>query len=244
MLCNTLFSCLFSHIQLLFFCNKKREETISTHQSTVSSLTPIRFLKTERKRKDIDMIRFFDAFRKSIFNKTSDLLLFTQACDTFSADDFVCPKCGRKHACSNIQSYSRHLISYENATVICRRISVRQVQCSSCHSIHAVLPDCLVPYSSYSFSFILTVLHRYFSGTKTIEDLCLHFQISVSTLYAWIRQFQKHKRLWLGILQDGETTAIFFLKELLSGAFSPDDFFSTYRFSFLQYAFTTFSNSS
>lgn len=190
------------------------------------------------------MIRFFDAFRKSLFNKTSDLLLFTQATDVFSPEDFVCPKCGRKHACSWIQSYSRHLVSYENAGVISRRIHVRQVQCSSCHSIHAVLPDCLVPYSSYSLSFILTVLKDYFTRRKTVEDLCLHFQISISTLYAWIRLFQKHKRLWLGILQDAEISPLLFLEQLLSSLFSPDHFFFTYQFSFLQYAFTTFSNSS
>jgi hypothetical protein len=71
------------------------------------------------------MIRIFYAFGKSLFNKTSDLLLFQDASNAFAPDDFVCPKCGRKHDCSFIQPYDRYLISLENGGVVTHTIQVK-----------------------------------------------------------------------------------------------------------------------
>lgn len=191
-----------------------------------------------------NMIRVFYAFGKSKFNKMSDLSLFHEACATFSLGDFICPKCGRKHDASFIQPYGRYLITLENNLVVTHRIRVQQVRCSSCDSIHAILPDCLVPHSSYSLSFILTVLKDYFLGALTIESLCSKFSIAISTLYAWIKLFYLHKRLWLGLLRDHEISSMDFLNLLLSSDFSSISFFSLTAFSFMQGAFTTPYNSS
>lgn len=190
------------------------------------------------------MIRLFYAFGKSLFNKTSDLVLFNEASTSFSLEDFVCPKCGTTHSCTERPTYPRYLISFEMDNLITHSIDVRQVQCSSCLSIHAILPDCLIPHSSYSLSFVLTVLRAHFLSSCTVESLCLRFQISTSTLYAWIRLFFKHKRLWLGLLQDSELSVYSFLNNIYRTFFSTRLFFNTYHFSFLQYAFTTRFDSS
>jgi len=190
------------------------------------------------------MIRLFYAFGKSLFSKSSDLTLFLEATQAFSSDAFLCPKCGRTHSCTELTPYPRYLISFDNSAVICHRINVRQVRCDSCASIHAVLPDCLIPHSSYSLPFILTVLRVHFLGANTVESLCLKYQISVSTLYAWIKQLYSHKHLWLGLLKNNEIPVSTFLLDILPTTFSTEQFFDTYNFSFLQYAFTTLYDSS
>ncbi len=190
------------------------------------------------------MIRVFDAFRKSLFYHTPDLLLFSMASEDFSERDFSCPRCRAKGSVLPISPYQRYLISYEAGEVVRRIVDVKQMQCTSCRSIHAILPDCLVPYSSYSLSFMLTVLKEYFLEKTTVQQLCDHFQIAISTLYAWVKLFHRHKALWLGVLIHAEVSPSSFLQGFFDSHFAPDRFFSTYQCSFLQCAFTTFSNSS
>lgn len=190
------------------------------------------------------MIRVFYAFGKSLLCISSDLSLFTQASESFAVADFSCPQCGRKHDCSFISPYSRDMISFESGRAICRTIQVKQVQCKSCGSIHAILPDCLVPNTSYSLSFILSALRAYFFQRVSVQVLCERFSIAVSTLYAWIKLFHLHKRLWLGVLKDSEVSATVFVDHLLPSDFSPLCFFRSFGFSFMQHAFTTPCNSS
>lgn len=190
------------------------------------------------------MIRVFYAFGKSLFNKISDLSLFLEASACFSPDSFVCPKCGRKHDADFINPYSRYLITFESGAVVTHSVQVKQLQCASCNSIHAVLPDHLVPYSSYSLSFILTVLRSYFFRSCTIEALCLRFQIVHSTLYAWLRLFQTHKQLWLGLLRDSEISPIDFISQLFSSQFRSEQFVHSFDLSLMQGAFTSRFNSS
>ena len=50
----------------------------------------------------------------------------------------------------------------------------------------------LVPY----LLFILTVLDAYVNRTCTVVELCAHWQIAVSTLYAWIKRYKEHYDAW------------------------------------------------
>lgn len=190
------------------------------------------------------MLRVFHAFYKSQFINFSDLSLFHQAIEAFQADLAVCPFCGAKQACSEFASYSRHLITFENGAVVCHDITVPRVKCHSCDHTHAILPDVLIPYGSYTLRFILIVLRRYFLSSTTVSALCEQFQIAVSTLYAWIRLFHAQKKFWLGILRDASVSALDFLNTLLSGDFSSEDFHITFNFSFMQSAFTAQYDSS
>ena len=190
------------------------------------------------------MIRVFVAFRKSFFNKISDILLFKQSIEDFKMEEAVCPHCGAKHSCAPFPSYTRYIICLEANKPICHQVEVPRILCTSCNHTHAILPDCLVPFSSYSLSFILTVLQDYFLRKQPVLQLCSQYQISVSTLYAWIHQFVSHKKLWLGILRNAAISSCSFLESLLASDFSTSDFFQTFLFSFLQFAFTTHSDSS
>jgi len=104
------------------------------------------------------MIRVFCAFGKTYFNKISDLILFDRFMDAFKAEEVTCPSCGARHSCTNFDFYPRNMISYEQGAVVCNIISVLRVDCNSCNTTHAILPDILIPHSSYSLSFILKVL--------------------------------------------------------------------------------------
>ena len=79
-------------------------------------------------------------------------------------------------------------------------VSIPRVLCTSCGHTHALIPDVLIPFGSYSLCFILSALQRYLNRSSTVAALCDSLQISISTLYGWIHLFEQHASLWLGIL--------------------------------------------
>ena len=188
------------------------------------------------------MIRAFTIFCKLNFIKLSALEIFTIAMQDFSKDKlqtlvFPCPYCGAKHPhWSEFASYERDLISWEKGLPVTYRITVTRIICSSCGHTHAILPEIIIPYGSYSLIFILTVLRDYYLAHMTVQELCDKYMIATSTLYAWKRLFLIHKKLWLGILTDAATKSLTFLSSLLSPATSKDlaTFFQNHAQSFLQ----------
>jgi len=202
------------------------------------------------------MIRVFNAFGKSFFDCNSDLTRFYAIYDNLNIHLLICPNCGTKFNCTYFSSYSRNLITFERGSNTCFSIDIIRVKCNSCNHTHAIIPDNLIPFGSYSISFILTVLRAYFLGSKTISDLCDFFQISISTLYDWIKLFKEQKHIWLGILNDAVISPIKFIDDILcciksvSSFFqitsikSVSSFFQITKTSFLQNFKTTLFNSS
>lgn len=80
-----------------------------------------------------------------------------------------------------------------------------RVFCDSCMHAHAVLPDVIVPYSSYSLLFILFILGEYFAGLHTLEQLCERFDVSAKQFHKWLALWNSHKEQWLGMLDASET---------------------------------------
>ncbi len=188
------------------------------------------------------MIRAFTIFCKLNFIKLTALEMFTEAMWEFSKDKLPtlvlpCPYCGAKHPqWSYFASYERDLISIEKGLPITYRITVSRIICSSCCHTHAVLPEIIIPYGSYSLIFILSVLRDYYLSNMTVQELCDKYMIASSTLYAWKRLFQIHKKLWLGILEDAVTKPLTFLSSLPSPTTSDNlaVFFQSFARSFLQ----------
>lgn len=96
------------------------------------------------------------------------------------------------------------------------RVRTRRMRCGSCGHAHAILPDHIVPYSTYGLLFILRVLGEYFLGLRTVEQLCRRYAISASLLYQWKALFPEHKAVWLGVLRDLEITPAEFIRRLLA----------------------------
>lgn len=187
------------------------------------------------------MIRDFELFCKLKNIKISESQLFKQSLESFDPETAPCPYCGAKGSFKKHSMYQRYLIYIHNRDILVETISVPRYLCACGHT-HALLPACIVPYGSYSLFFVITVLREYFLQHKTVEALCDSFHISVSTLYAWIRLYHRHKALWLGVLADLEVTSSAFLESLMKETNFLQSFFQRMAFSFLQgMSFTTLS---
>ena len=109
----------------------------------------------------------------------------------------TCPLCGSTGNCHIRDYYDRSLIDF------CSRIQTRHslcvilVFCDSCEHSHAILPDVMIPYSSFSLLFILRLLGQYFAACFTVEQLCERYGISQNRFYQWLSLWRFHKQDWL-----------------------------------------------
>jgi hypothetical protein len=182
------------------------------------------------------MIRFFKAFCKTNLNLFSDVELFDAALQTFRPSLSRCPYCGAARLAPHSR-YERHLVSFEGGRPRAERIVVLRFVCKSCGKTHALLPDALIPRSSFGLRFVVSVLIAYFKRDVPVAKLCCDFDIAVSTLYAWKERFRSQLPLLLGALAAAKTPALDFLKGLFASerkAASLQSFFQKHSFSFMQ----------
>jgi len=186
------------------------------------------------------MIRFFTALCKKLlqnYSEETEERIVKDATGEFHYYSESCPHCGAVGRLSPYGSYSRWLISHENGQLVAHHINLLRFICSSCNTTHALLPDIIIPYSSYSLRFKLKLLLSYFERTTTVEAVCLQFGIAVSTLYEWKKLLYLHKELFFGLLISQQTPALAFLCTLLHCSTISTflcGFFHKYAFSFLQ----------
>lgn len=135
---------------------------------------------------------------------------------TLAEGRLISPSCGSLGNSGRHGRYTRSVIDYEKGRVVYRKMEVERVRCGSCGHTHAILPDEIIPYSTYSLRFILRVLAAYYLGSKTVEELCRRYSISVSMLYEWKRLFLEHKEMWLGVLEDEGTDPSSFIRRLFT----------------------------
>jgi len=187
------------------------------------------------------MIRLFTVFCKLNFNILSAKDIFLESMKEYTIEKLPflklpCPFCGAKNPNWKYHdSYPRYLIGFENNVPVSNIIDIIRIICSSCKHTHAILPEIIIPYSSYSLTFVLSVLRDYFYKVK-IKDICEKYQISISLIYAWKLLFLKHKKLWLGILEDMYHNSLEFLSSIPTFTTSNDllQFFTQNGYSFLQ----------
>ena len=183
------------------------------------------------------MIRNFTILCKLNLQYISDIQFFSDSTLGFKAFKALCPSCKSKGCLSKHDSYPRYLIGMERGEPKTFTINVSRFICSTCGKSHALLPDVLVPYGSYSITFILSVLKEYFSRKSTVSALCQKYIISISTLYSWKCLYLKHKALWLGVLQNmSASPSVFLVRTFNLPDFSDltKDFFAKLAFSFMQ----------
>ena len=155
----------------------------------------------------------------------------------FQSGQETCPICGSSGNCHIHDYYGRSVIDFRNGHPEKDELCVMRVFCDSCNHAHAILPDCIIPYSTYSLFFILRLLGEYFAELCSVERLCEKFSITLNQLYKWLALWKTHKREWLGLLADAETYDKAFLRKITSAdsysAFSME-FIRRLRISFLQ----------
>lgn len=133
--------------------------------------------------------------------------------DGFRPELQSCPSCGAKVSCSIHAYYDRSLIDFIGGKPVRHSLCVLRLVCSCGHT-HAILPDFIIPYSTYGLFFILRVLAEYFLRPASVERLCERFLITQKQLYHWLALFKRQKEEWMGILSSTETSGLFFLKSL------------------------------
>ncbi len=116
------------------------------------------------------------------FNDYNDKIL-----KNYNIINYTCPKCGAKHSLTRHGCYERNvLLIDELGNIEDKRMVVLRVKCSSCKTTHAILPNDIIPYCIYSFSFILKVLAAYYSEQHKVEEICSNFCICFQVLYMFI----------------------------------------------------------
>ena len=145
--------------------------------------------------------------------------------DDFRPENATCPVCGSTGNCHPHAYYDRFIIDCHGGTVSQERLHILRLYCTSCRHTHAVLPDFIIPYSTYGITFLLRVLLAYFTRSRsnalrTVEEICCFFGISPRLLYRWLVLFVRHKYQWLGALCDSETSE----SEFINGLSERDSF--------------------
>jgi len=135
--------------------------------------------------------------------------------DGFRPQLQTCPCCGAKGSCSIHAYYGRSLVDFMGGKTVRHSLCILRLICSCGHT-HAILPDFIIPYSSYGLFFLLRVLAEYFLRLVSIERLCERFCITPKQLYHWLSLFRKQKDEWMGMLSSLETSGLFFLKSLFT----------------------------
>lgn len=157
--------------------------------------------------------------------------------DNYQPQTEICPICKSQGNCRIHAYYNRSVIDFRYGHKVKSSLCVKRLICGSCGHTHAILPDVLIPYASYSLIFILRVLGEFFLDMTSIEALCEKFSITSMQFYKWLQLWRQHKQLWLGILSDMEISNWFFLKSLvLTETFSDfgTAFCRQFSYSFLQ----------
>ena len=163
-----------------------------------------------------------------IRQKNSTKTLFDSFMTSFKPKKTKCPSCGRTGDCNSFAKYNRYVVDFIKGKPVSSTIEIVRVKCS-CGCTHAILPDPIIPYDSYSLFFILRVLTEYAMKRYTVSNLCDRFGISPSTLYRWKDLYKKHRLEWQGLLKTLEQT---FFASLVELAFLAP--YSSYALSFLQ----------
>ena len=146
--------------------------------------------------------------------------IFDALVKTINIADLTCPFCGAKHALSAFASYTRHLVTYDNNKVHDNTVTISRYICSSCGHTHAVLPPVIVPYMSFSFKFTVSIIHDYLVHKfNSVQAMCEHYDIAISTFYRILSNFKEHKKLWLGLLEDKLNSNLVFVQNLLNSTF-------------------------
>lgn len=152
---------------------------------------------------------------KLIRIKTSSKSLFDSYMAQFQPELETCPICGSTGNCHIHAYYGRSIIDFRTGRKHKEQLCIMRVFCDSCAHAHAILPDVIVPYSSYSLFFILFILGEYFARLHTAEQLCERFDVSLKQFYKWLSLWRSHRKQWLGLLDASETDNAAFYRQLI-----------------------------
>lgn len=153
-----------------------------------------------------------------------------------------CPNCNAPSTMLvNKGFYKRYFISYHDNAPVSNQVKIKCVKCTSCMRNHALLNSTIIPHSSFSVGFIISLLFSYITKKfSSIEKLCEHFDISINTFYKIYKSFLQDKKLLNSISDELRyLDELQLIKQLYSSKCKNlycllEDFFHQYNYSFLQ----------
>lgn len=75
-------------------------------------------------------------------------------------------------------------------------------------------------YMSFSFQFTISIIHDYLMHKfPSVEAMCEHYGVAISTFYRIFKNFNEHKKLWLGLLMDSLNSFLSFVEHILNSNF-------------------------
>ena len=146
--------------------------------------------------------------------KNSTKSIFDSCMESFKPEMETCPLCKRTGDCHIHAYYNRFIIDFISGAPVIDQIRIPRIICSCGHT-HAILPDPIIPYDSYTLFFMLRVLAEYHLRLKTVNKICEVFMIPTTTLYRWIHLYNDHRREWQGLLSSVEQDVLDSLKNLI-----------------------------
>jgi len=168
------------------------------------------------------MIRLFSILCKGFkgISFENEINIYDKQMKTLNTEALTCPICGAKHSLSLFAYYKRHLVTYDNNTPKDNIITISRYICSSCGHTHAILPSVIVPYMSFSFKFTVSLIHDYLVHKyHSVDAMCEHYEIAITTFYRILNKFKIHKQLWLGLLEDKLMSNLSFVQHILNSTF-------------------------
>jgi hypothetical protein len=190
------------------------------------------------------MIRLFyelcKHFSQNKLHKFNDLDVFNTFIANIDTSKLVCSNCGAKHSLVFWANYKRHLLTYHNGKVIDNIVSIPRFKCKSCPTTHAIIPPVLIPYKSYSFSFVVSMIYDYVTKKfKSVEVLSEHYDVSLRTFYRILNNFKLNKKLWLGLLESNVMSVKDFISKIRFYSYKEIErfaceFFSRFKISLFQ----------
>lgn len=106
---------------------------------------------------------------------------------------YVCPKCGAKHSLTRHCTYPRNICYLDgmNIVILEEKLIVQRLLCTSCDSTHAILPDDIIPYKTFTESTISYILKQYFVFKESISNISTKVNMS----YQYIKSII-YKAMW------------------------------------------------
>lgn len=179
------------------------------------------------------MIRVKALLCKMFYLKISDKDIFNSCISNTSTLNEPCSVCGASNLYSNYSSYQRTMITFSGGHRAEIPVVIPRVKCH-CGKTHALIPDNLIPYSSYSLRFILFLLWKFSIRSCTVTQFCNKWCIAISTIYKWLHMFIEHYNLWFGAIEEIVSLKADSVKRIEMIVSLPREFFNRFHFSFMQ----------
>ncbi len=179
------------------------------------------------------MIRIASILSNIVSIRVSDKVLFDRCSWLECEKEQLCPKCGKIGKLTKHDSYTRTMIYLSNGKRVETIVSIPRGICK-CGKTHAFIPDILIPFSSYSFRFVILILWKFLNRKDTVESFCSKYCIAVQTVYNWMNLFRLHYKEWTSAIKELSRPFNDMLENIMETPAFPYEFYKKSNHSFLQ----------